>query len=95
MSEVKILLCDDDPDLLGLLVRRLKKMGIEPDAASDGREAKSLVDANNYDVIVTDIYMPEATGLEVMQYAKQKDAGIESQGEPNPLRESEKALEVV
>ena len=74
MSEVKILLCDDDPDLLGLLVRRLKKMGIEPDAASDGREAKSLVDASRYDVIVTDIYMPEATGLEVMQYAKQKDA---------------------
>jgi DNA-binding response OmpR family regulator len=74
MSEVKILLCDDDPDLLGLLIRRLKKMGIEPDNASDGREAKSLVDANNYDVIVTDIYMPEASGLEVMQYAKEKDA---------------------
>ncbi|MFQ5922277.1 MAG: response regulator [Anaerolineales bacterium] len=74
MSEVKILLCDDDPDLLGLLDRRLKKLGIEPDAASDGREAKSLVDANSYDVIVTDIYMPEATGLDVMQYAKQKDA---------------------
>ncbi|MFQ5922441.1 MAG: response regulator, partial [Anaerolineales bacterium] len=74
MSEVKILLCDDDADLLGLLIRRLKKMGIEPDTASDGREAKSLVDANNYDVIVTDIYMPEATGLEVMQHAKQKDA---------------------
>ncbi len=46
MSEIKILLCDDDPDLLGLLVRRLKKMGIEPDTASDGRAAKSLVDEN-------------------------------------------------
>ncbi|GMR10373.1 MAG: hypothetical protein BMS9Abin28_1194 [Anaerolineae bacterium] len=74
MSEVKILLCDDDPALLGLLIRRLKKMGIEPDPASDGREAKSLIDASSYDVIVTDIYMPEATGLEVMQHAKQKDA---------------------
>ena len=74
MSEVKILLCDDDPDLQGLLVRRLKKMGIEPDAAGDGRVAKGFVDENNYDVIVTDIYMPEATGLEVMEYAKQKDS---------------------
>ena len=73
MSEVKILLCDDDPDLQGLLVRRLKKMGIEPDAAGDGRVAKGFVDDNDYDVIVTDIYMPEATGLEVMEYAKQKD----------------------
>jgi DNA-binding response OmpR family regulator len=74
MSEVKILLCDDDPDLLGLLQRRLKKMGIEPDVASDGRVAKGFVDENDYDVIVTDIYMPEATGLDVMQHAKQKDA---------------------
>ena len=74
MSEVKILLCDDDPDLLGLLQRRLKKMGIEPDSASDGRVAKGFVDENDYDVIVTDIYMPEATGLEVMEYAKQKDS---------------------
>ena len=74
MSEVKILLCDDDPDLQGLLVRRLKKMGIEPDAAGDGRVAKGFVDENDYDVIVTDIYMPEATGLEVMEYAKQKDS---------------------
>jgi len=73
MSEVKILLCDDDPDLQGLLVRRLKKMGIEPDAAGDGRVAKGFVDEHTYDVIVTDIYMPEATGLEVMEYAKQKD----------------------
>ena len=72
MSEVKILLCDDDPDLQGLLVRRLKKMGIEPDAVGDGRVAKGFVDDNLYDVIVTDIYMPEATGLEVMEYAKQK-----------------------
>jgi len=74
MSEVKILLCDDDPDLLGLLQRRLKKMGIEPDVASDGRVAKGFVDENDYDVIVTDIYMPEATGLDVMEYAKQKDS---------------------
>ena len=74
MPEVKILLCDDDPDLQGLLVRRLKKMGIEPDAAGDGRVAKGFVDENDYDVIVTDIYMPEATGLEVMEYAKQKDS---------------------
>ncbi len=95
MSEVKIRLYDDDPDLLGLLVRCLKKMGNEPDATSDGREALPLVEKNTYAVIVADLHMPEATGLEVMQYAIQKDPGIESQGEPDPLREAENALEVV
>ncbi len=73
MSDLKILICDDDPDLLGLLVRRLDKMGVKPDLAENGRKALSLVEEHNYDVIVTDIYMPEATGLEVLQYAKQLD----------------------
>ena len=55
MPEVKILLCDDDSDMLSLLARRVKKMGFEPDVAGDGGTAKSFVDANVYDVIVADI----------------------------------------
>jgi DNA-binding response OmpR family regulator len=74
MTELKILICDDDPALQGLLQRRLEKMGITPDIAGDGRKALNLVEENNYDVIVADIYMPEASGLEVLQFAKQKDS---------------------
>ena len=77
MADLRILLCDDDPDLLGLLTRRLEKMGLEHDVAADGRLAISLVEKNSYDVIVTDIYMPEATGLEVLQFAKQRDPDIQ------------------
>ncbi|MEK6587801.1 MAG: response regulator, partial [Chloroflexota bacterium] len=77
MTELRVLLCDDDPDLLGLLTRRLEKMGLEYDVANDGREAKSLIEKNEYDAIVADIYMPEATGLEVMQFAKQRDPDIQ------------------
>src|SRR3970282_2152806 len=77
MADLRILLCDDDPDLLGLLTRRLEKMGLQHDVAADGRLAISLVEKNTYDVIVTDIYMPEATGLEVLQFAKQRDPDIQ------------------
>ena len=77
MADLRILLCDDDPDLLGLLTRRLEKMGLQHDVAADGRLAISLVEKNSYDVIVTDIYMPEATGLEVLQFAKQRDPDIQ------------------
>jgi len=77
MADLRVLLCDDDPDLLGLLTRRLEKMGLEHDVAGDGRLAISLVEKNSYDVIVTDIYMPEATGLEVLQFAKQRDPDIQ------------------
>ena len=77
MADLRVLLCDDDPDLLGLLTRRLEKMGLEYEAASDGRKAMALEDERPFDVIVTDIYMPEATGLEVLQHAKQKDPDVQ------------------
>jgi len=77
MADLRVLLCDDDPDLLGLISRRLEKMGLEYEAASDGRKAMELVDERPFDVIVTDIYMPEATGLEVLQHAKQRDPDVQ------------------
>jgi DNA-binding response OmpR family regulator len=77
MADLRVLLCDDDPDMLGLLTRRLEKMGLEYDVAEDGRKAKTLLDEKPFDVIVTDIYMPEATGLEVLQHAKQVDHDLQ------------------
>ncbi len=77
MADLRVLLCDDDPDLLGLLTRRLEKMGLAYEAAGDGRKAMEMEDERPFDVIVTDIYMPEATGLEVLQHAKQKDPDVQ------------------
>ena len=71
MTELKILLCDDDVALQSLCARRLEKMGIKPDTTDNGRRAIELIKDNNYDLIITDIYMPEATGLEVLQFTRQ------------------------
>ncbi len=73
MTELRILVCDDEPAMLDIMMRRLDKMGIKPDRAEDGAIAQSLIQENDYDLIVTDIYMPEATGLELLQMAKDKN----------------------
>ena len=73
MTELRILVCDDEPAMLDIMLRRLDKMGIKPDRAEDGAIAQSLIQENDYDLIVTDIYMPEATGLEVLEMAKEKN----------------------
>ena len=73
MTELKILLCDDDIALQSLCARRLEKIGIKPDTTDNGRRAIELFKDSNYDLIITDIYMREATGLEVLQFAKQLD----------------------
>jgi DNA-binding response OmpR family regulator len=77
MAELRVLVCDDDSDMLELMLRRLDKMGFKPDRASDGGVATTLIRENLYDLIVTDIYMPEATGLELLALAKQRDPQVQ------------------
>jgi DNA-binding response OmpR family regulator len=77
MAELRVLACDDDTDMLELMLRRLDKMGFKPDRASDGGVATTLIKENLYDLIVTDIYMPEATGLELLALAKQRDPQVQ------------------
>jgi DNA-binding response OmpR family regulator len=77
MAELRVLVCDDDADMLELMIRRLDKMGFKPDRAGDGGIARALIKENLYDLIVTDIYMPEATGLELLQLAKQRDPQVQ------------------
>jgi DNA-binding response OmpR family regulator len=77
MPELRVLVADDDPQLLDLMERRLKKLGLEPDRAMDGRAAKVLLENTKYDLVVTDIYMPHGTGLELLRLAKEQDPHIQ------------------
>ena len=69
MIEIKALVADDDPQLQDIMVRRLQKAGLNPDRANDGQMALDLIEKNNYDLIVTDIYMPGVTGLALLRRA--------------------------
>jgi DNA-binding response OmpR family regulator len=73
MSEPIVLVADDDPDMLQLMVRRLSKQGFEIDQASEGRTALQKLEERAYDLVVTDIYMPGVTGLELLRQAKEVD----------------------
>jgi DNA-binding response OmpR family regulator len=73
MIEIKALVADDDPQLQDIMVRRLQKAGLNPDRANDGQMALDLIEHNNYDLIVTDIYMPGVTGLALLRRAKERD----------------------
>ncbi len=77
MNPPRVLVADDDPALLGLMLRRLIRMGLSPDSAGDGVQASALIQANAYDLIISDINMPGKTGLELLQEAKQRDAHIQ------------------
>ena len=73
MANPVVLVADDDKAMLQLMVRRLGKQGLEIHQATDGREALEKLEHLSFDLVVSDIYMPGVTGLELLQQAKEGD----------------------
>lgn len=63
----KILIADDEPDILEIVSYNLKKEGYEIFTAKDGNEAVEKAKAISPDLIILDIMMPFKTGVEVCQ----------------------------
>lgn len=66
-SAKKILVADDEPDILEIISYNLRKEGYEVFTASDGSEALDKARLHHPDLIILDIMMPKKTGVEVCQ----------------------------
>ncbi len=64
---MKVLLVDDEEEMVTTLAERLSLRGVDADWVTCGKEAIRLVQHNEYDVVVLDVKMPETTGLETME----------------------------
>jgi len=62
----RVLVADDDPDILKIVAANLEAEGIEVEAVSNGIEAQARALRTSPDLIILDISMPGRTGLEVM-----------------------------
>lgn len=65
MEDKKILIVDDEPDILEILSYNLKKEGFQVETASNGEEGLKKAKANLPDLIILDIMMPQMDGVEV------------------------------
>ena len=71
----KILLFEDDPDLVNLLLFRFKREGYEIEHVADGAAAISrLDDANIPDLVVSDVMMPHHSGFEVLAELRSRES---------------------
>lgn len=68
-----ILIVEDDVSMREFLCDLLVDEGYNVDWSANGGEAKERVDARFYDIVVTDIVMPEVGGVEVLKYIKDKN----------------------
>jgi DNA-binding NtrC family response regulator len=68
----KILVADDDEGVRVGLVANLELEGYEVAEARDGAEAIKLIGSSSYDLIVSDVVMPSATGVELLSAVRQR-----------------------
>jgi two-component system response regulator PilR (NtrC family) len=70
MKKKKILVVDDEQDVRETLESVLAKLEYEPIVAGSGKEALDLMKKNKIDIILSDLYMPEMDGIELLKRVK-------------------------
>ncbi len=74
----KILVVEDEKSMRDLLAMMLRKEGYEVDVAESAVAAKGRIGAESpYDVLISDISMPEMTGLELLEYTRKESPDTE------------------
>src|SRR5204862_7705467 len=71
-GQPKVLVVDDEPDLLELLELTLSRMGLDTTRAESVNDALRLLDREPFDLCLTDMRLPDGEGLRVVEYISQK-----------------------
>jgi two-component system cell cycle response regulator CpdR len=66
---IRILLAEDDPSMRTYLARALERSGYEVVSVDRGTAALPLIESEPFDLLLTDIVMPEMDGIELAQKA--------------------------
>ena len=80
MSDEKksILIVDDEKELTHLLAEHFEDVGYQVETAYDGLDAKKLLLTKKYDLVMTDILMPNMSGVDLLMF-------IQGTQEPPPV----------
>lgn len=70
MNQIKVLLVDDEEELVSAWVERFTLRGIDAEGVTTGNDAIRIVGEKHFDVVVLDIKMPGIDGFEIMKQIK-------------------------
>ncbi len=68
----KILVVDDEPDIVQVISNRLTREGFEVATAGDGEEAMAKFSSFDPDLVLLDLIMPKLNGFEVLKQIREK-----------------------
>lgn len=71
-NQAKILIVDDERDLVDAYVRLLERAGHRCIAAFDASEAIQMIDAESPDLVITDLSLPDTSGIDIIHHIRAK-----------------------
>ena len=71
-SKHKVLIVDDEPDIRELLEITCSRMDLATDSAENVQQAKNLITKNEYSLCLTDMRLPDGTGIDLLKYIQIK-----------------------
>jgi two-component system response regulator HydG len=72
-QQPSILIVDDESGILDTLRILLRKDGFEVTTAQGGKAGLDQIRSGNHDIVLTDVRMPQVTGLDILQAAREQD----------------------
>jgi EAL domain-containing protein (putative c-di-GMP-specific phosphodiesterase class I)/CheY-like chemotaxis protein len=72
----RVLMADDEPDLLDAYSSLLTESGFEVTTAGNGRQALERLSEHEFDVLLSDIVMPDMDGLQLLRAVRERDLDL-------------------
>ena len=73
-QQPSILIVDDESGILDTLRILLRKEGFEVTTAQGGKAGLEQIRSGNHDIVLTDVRMPQVTGMDILQAAREQDS---------------------
>jgi DNA-binding response OmpR family regulator len=76
VKKIRVLLVDDEEELVSTMAERLALRGIDADWVTSCENALEKLETEKYDIGVLDVKIPRISGIELGQRLKEKDPGM-------------------
>ncbi|TET38074.1 MAG: sigma-54-dependent Fis family transcriptional regulator [Planctomycetota bacterium] len=75
-TELSVLIVDDEPDIVSGMEQMLGELPLDVSGVSDAQKARNLISEKRFEIIISDIAMPDVDGFELLELAIERDPDV-------------------
>jgi two-component system response regulator PilR (NtrC family) len=76
MADARVLIVDDEPDLVELVALTLSRMGLQSASAGNLHDAQRILLSETFDLVLCDMRLPDGDGLDLLEWLQTRHPGL-------------------